>query len=140
MNKKQQCCNDMYHICQEYISYLTKIQQSGPTQIKAIIRVLQAFGCYLQKNSIELANLNIEHVNNVLMISYAIHVKTTQRLYRSYLRCFLRYLYNERNLIRQNLADLLIGPPMFAKAKPPQFLRSIEISHIIIDDISFTKG
>lgn len=174
MDKKQQCCSDMYQICQEYISYLTKIQQSGPTQIKAIIRVLQAFGCYLQKNSIKLAHLNIEHVDNFLMISYASHAKTTQRLYRSYLRCFLRYLYNERNLIRQNLADLLIGPPMFAKAKPPQFLRPnevrqlfdslphstacelrtyaqvhlayylglrpIEISHITLDDISFTKG
>jgi len=130
MDKKQQCCHDMNQICQEYVSYLTKIQQSGPTQIKAIIRVIQAFGCYLQKNSIELANLNIEHVDNFLMISYASHAKTTQRLYRSYLRCFLRYLYNQRNLIRQNLADLLIGPPMFAKAKPPQFLRPNEIRQL----------
>jgi integrase/recombinase XerD len=46
------------------------------------------------------------------------------------LRCFLRYLYNERSLIRQNLADLLIGPPMFAKAKPPQFLRPDEIRRL----------
>jgi len=174
MDKKQPCCYDMNQICQEYVSYLTKIQQSGPTQIQGIIRVIQAFGYYLKKNSIELTNINIEHVDNFLMISYASHAKTTQRLYRSYLRCFLRYLYNERNLIRQNLADLLIGPPMFAKVKPPQFLRPnevrqlfdslphstacelrtyaqvhlayfmglrpIEISHITLDDISFTKG
>jgi site-specific recombinase XerD len=130
MDKKQQCCHDMNQICQEYVSYLTKIQQNGQTQIKAIIRVIQAFGCYLQKNSIELTNINIEHVDNFLMISYASHAKTTQRLYRSYLRCFLRYLYNERNLIRQNLADLLIGPPMFAKAKPPQFLRPNEVRQL----------
>ncbi len=127
---KQQCCHDMNRICQEYIYHLTKIHQSGPTQIKGIIRVIQAFGCYLKKNSIEVININIEHVDNFLMISYASHAKATQRLYRSFLRCFLRYLYNERNLIRYNLADLLVSPPMFAKAKPPQFLRPGEVRQL----------
>ena len=93
-------------------------------------RVVKAFGDYLQKSGIELTGINIEHVDNFLMISYASHAKTTQRLYRSYLRCFLRYLYNERNLIRQKLADFLIGPPMFAKAKPPQFLRPNEVRQL----------
>ncbi len=130
MDKKQQCCHDMNQICQEYVSYLTKIHQSGQTQIEGIIRVIQALGCYLKKNSIDLTSINIEHVDNFLIISYASHAKATQRLYRSFLRCFLRYLYNERNLIRQNLADLLISPPIFAKAKPPQFLRPGEVHQL----------
>ena len=126
----QQFCHDMNQICQEYIAYLTKTQQSGPTQIKAITRVIKAFGCHLQKTGVKLTGINIEHVDNFLTMFNASYAKTTQRLYRSYLRCFLRYLYNERNLIRQNLADLLVGPPMFAKAKPPQFLRPSEVRQL----------
>jgi len=126
MSKKQQT----QQIWQEYITYLTKTQQSGPTQIKGKTRVLKAFGCHLQKTGVELTSINIEHVDNFLKMFNSSYSKTTQRLYRSYLRCFLRYLYNERNLIRQNLADLLIGPPMFAKAKPPQFLRPGEVHQL----------
>jgi integrase/recombinase XerD len=58
------------------------------------------------------------------------YARSTQRLYRSYLRCFLRYLYYERNLLNRDLAKLVIGPPVFAKAKPPKFLRSNEVRHL----------
>jgi len=127
LQQKQQAGYDMEQACQEYLSYFQKIQQSGPTQIGAITRIIKAFGRHLQESGTKLARINIEHVDEFLSIFNASYAKTTQRLYRSYLRCFLRYLYNERNLIRQNLADLLIGPPMFAKAKPPQFLRPNEV-------------
>ncbi|MBU0464168.1 MAG: site-specific integrase, partial [Proteobacteria bacterium] len=121
---------NMDQVRQEYLGYLQKIQQSGPTQIGAITRVIKAFGSYLQKHGVELTGINIEHVDEFSAMFNASYAKTTQRLYRSYLRCFLRYLYNEQSLIRQNLADLLIGPPMFAKAKPPQFLRPGEIRRL----------
>ena len=127
---KQQAGYDMEQVCQEYLSYFQKIQQSGPTQIGAITRVVRAFGRYLQKPVVKLASINIEHVDGFLAMFNTSYAKTTQRLYRSYLRCFLRYLYNERKLIRQDLADLLIGPPMFAKAKPPQFLRPCEVRQL----------
>lgn len=130
MTSKQQANYDMDQVRQEYLDYLQKIQQSGPTQTGAITRVIKAFGRYLQKPGVELTGINIEHVDEFLAMFNASYAKTTQRLYRSYLRCFLRYLYNERSLIRQNLADLLIGPPMFAKAKPPQFLRPGEIRRL----------
>ncbi len=121
---------DMVQVCQEYLDYLQRVQQSGPTQIKGITRVINRFGCYLKKSGVTLTGINIEHVDGFLAKAYMAYAKTTQRLYRSYLRCFLRYLYNERNLIQQNLADLLIGPPMFAKAKPPQFLRPGEVRQL----------
>jgi len=130
LTPKQPSGYDIDQVRLEYLVYFLKIQQRGPTQTGCMARVVKAFGDYLQKSGIELTGINIEHVDNFLMISYASHAKTTQRLYRSYLRCFLRYLYNERNLIRQNLADLLIGPPMFAKAKPPQFLRPNEVRQL----------
>ena len=130
LRQKRRICYDMDHTCREYLIYLRKTRQSGPTQIGAITRVIKAFGSYLKKSGIELTGINIEHVDDFLTMFNASYAKTTQRLYRSYLRCFLRYLYNERNLIRQNLADLLIGPPMFAKAKPPKFLRPNEVRQL----------
>ncbi len=130
LTPKQQAGYDMDQVHREYLAHFQKIHQSGPTQIGAITRVIRAFGCYLQEFGVTLTNINIEHVDGFLAVFNASYAKTTQRLYRSYLRCFLRYLYNERNLIRQNLADLLIGPPMFAKVKPPQFLRPREVRQL----------
>jgi len=127
---KQPSGYDIDQVRLEYLAYFLKTRQSGPTQIGGVTRVVKAFGDYLQKYRIELTGINIEHVDDFLRIFNASYAKTTQRLYRSYLRCFLRYLYNERNLIRQNLADLLIGPPMFAKAKPPKFLRPNEVRQL----------
>ncbi len=130
LTPKQKAVYDMDQVRQEYRGYFQKTRQSGPTQIGAITRVIKAFGCYLQKSEVELSSINIEHVDDFLGMFNASYAKTTQRLYRSYMRCFLRYLYSERDLIRQNLADLLIGPPMFAKAKPPQFLRPGEVRQL----------
>lgn len=130
LTPKQPIDYDMDQIRMEYLAYFQKIQQSGPTQIGCITRVLKAFGKHLQKNEVKFTNLNIEHVDDFLTMFNASYAKTTQRLYRSYLRCFLRYLYNERNLIKQNLADLLLSPPIFAKAKPPQFLRPCEVRQL----------
>lgn len=128
-SKSQAAC-DMDQISLEYLSYVLKIKQSGPTQLGFITRIVNAFGDYLQNAEIELPHIKIEHVDAFLAKFNASYAKTTQRLYRSYLRCFLRYLYNEKRLIHRNLAELLIGPPMFAKAKPPQFLRPSEVRHL----------
>jgi len=130
LKQKQRVCYDMDQTCREYLIYFRKTRQSGPTQIGAITRVTKALGSYLKKSRVQFTDMNIEHVDSFLAVFNATYAKTTQRLYRSYLRCFLRYLYNERNLIRQNLADLLIGPPMFAKTKPPQFLRPNEVRQL----------
>ena len=130
LQPKQSSGYDMDQVRKEYLDYFQKIQQSGPTQIGTIARVTKAFGCYLEQSGVALTGITIEHVDDFLAIFNASYAKTTQRLYRSCLRCFLRYLYCERNVIRHNLADLLIGPPMFAKSKPPQFLRSREIRQL----------
>jgi len=127
---KQPSGYDIDQVRLEYLAYFLKTQQRGPTQTNCMTRIIKAFGDYLQKSRVKLTGINIEHVDDFLAIFNAPYAKTTQRLYRSYLRCFLRYLYNERNLIRQNLADLLIGPPMFAKAKPPKFLRPNEVRQL----------
>jgi integrase/recombinase XerD len=127
---KQHICGDEAQVFREYLIYFKRTRQSGRTQMEGIARVLKAFGGYLQKSRIQLSRVHIEHVDSFLAEFNAPYAKSTQRLYRSYLRCFLRYLYHERNLLKHNLADLIRGAPMFAKAKPPKFLRPHEVRQL----------
>jgi site-specific recombinase XerD len=87
-------------------------------------------GSYLETSHIRLPDMDIEHIDAFLSSFNRPYARSTQRLYRSYLRCFLRYLYCERDLLRIDLAELVVGPPMFAKAKPPKFLRPHEIRQL----------
>jgi site-specific recombinase XerD len=42
----------------------------------------------------------------------------------------LKYLYHEKEIIRKDLATLLVGPPMFAEPTPPKFLRAEEVKRL----------
>lgn len=128
-HKPQVGC-DTVQICRQYLIHFKKTRQSGSTQIRGIKRVLEAFAAYLDTSCIRLPDVKIDHVDGFLSAFNAPYALATRRLYRSFLRGFLRYLYNERNLLTQNLADLIVGPPMFAKVKPPKFLRPHEVSRL----------
>jgi site-specific recombinase XerD len=121
---------DTAQICREYLAYYQKICQSGPTQIGTIQRVLRAFGEYLKASKIKLPDLMIEYIDDFMAAFNAPYSRNTQRLHRSMLRSFLRYLYIERNILVKNLADLLVGPPLFAKDKPPKFLRPCQVKQL----------
>lgn len=136
---KQPICCDVAETCREYLVYFQKTRQSGRTQIEGIGRILIAFSDYLEKSQIQLPDINIEHVDGFLAAFNAAYARSTQRLYRSYLRGFLRYLYCERYLLSKNLAGLVIGPPMFAKAKPPKFLRPNEVRQLF-DRLPFSTS
>lgn len=117
-------------VCREYLVYLQRTRYGGYTQIQTIGRILKALGSYLEASRIRLPDMDIEHIDAFLSAFNRPYALSTQRLYRSYLRCFLRYLYCERNLLGRDLAELVVGPPMFAKAKPPKFLRPHEIRQL----------
>ncbi len=59
---------DMERVCQEYLDYLQRVQQSGPTQISGITRVINRFGCYLKESGVALTGINIEHVDEFLQL------------------------------------------------------------------------
>lgn len=136
---KHPLCCDMGEICREYLSYFQKSRQSGPKQIEGIRRVITAFSAYLEKAQVQLPDINIAHIDGFLAVFNASCAQSTRRMYRSFLRCFLRYLYHERNVLTHNLADLIIGPPVFAKAKPPKFLRPHEI-RCLFDHLPHSTG
>jgi len=117
-------------IYEEYLTYFSRSQQVTHRRIKRIRRVFAAFNNYLQRHKIDLSSLKIEQIDAFLAQFFAPFAPATRKAYRSMIRGFLRYLYQERNIIKRNLAPLVVGAPMFAQAKPPTFLRPHEVQKL----------
>ena len=117
-------------IYEAYLFYHQISRQSSYRRAKQIQRVLRAFHQHLEKNQINLYALRIEQVDAFLAQFNAPFLPTTRRLYRSTLRGFLSYLYQQRGLLQKDLAALVVGPVLFAQKKPPTFLRPNEIKQL----------
>ena len=130
---------DTSALCDAYLAFIEERRQCDQTQKRGIRRVALAFGRYLRRSRVRLSAIRIEHVDAFLAAFTASYARGTQRLYRSYLRRFLRYLHHERHLLPRDLAALVVGPPMFAKAKPPKFLRPHEVRRLF-DHLSYGTG
>ena len=116
---------DLY---EQYLLFYKQTSRVSDNYQKHVRRLLARFHEYLQKQHIEISALKIEHLDTFMGgIKGAL---STHSLYRSQLRGFLRYLYHERKIIKRDLADLLVGPPIFAKPKPPKFLRQNELQKL----------
>jgi len=62
-------------------------------------------------------------------------------VYRSIVRGFLSYLFHQRQILKRDLAPLVVGAPMFASAKPPTFLRADELKRLFDNiDLSSQSG
>jgi len=117
-------------IYEQYLAYHKQSRQASGKKIKAIRRVLVSFYDYLQKVKINLCRLRIDHVDAFLAEFNPGFCQKTQKTYRSHLRGFLSYLHHERHIIKTDLAPLVVGAPVFSKAKPPQFLRPHEVEKL----------
>jgi integrase/recombinase XerD len=115
---------------EEYLRSHEQSKQIPYRQIKQIRRVLASFHDYLEKAKIPLSRLKIEQVDSFLAAFHKRFAPATCKSYRSYLRGFLTYLYQERRILNRDLAPLVVGAPVFAHAKPPQFLRSHEVQRL----------
>ena len=110
-------------IYEDYLAHHERSHGVAYRQIKRIKRVLAALHAYLQRHKINLSSLKIEQIDTFLAEFFAPFAPATCKAYRSMIRGFLRYLYQERRIIKRDLAPLVVGAPMFAQAKPPTFLR-----------------
>lgn len=121
-------CEKLPEIFEEYIAYYTRSRQ--PADLRYIKRVLSALNKYLHRSGMDIAALKIEHLDNFLAGFGSHSDRSTQHQNRSGLRGFLRYLYQERGILKKDLAPLIIGAPLFARAQPPRFLRPQEIKQL----------
>ena len=117
-------------IYEQYVAYCKKAHQVRPDKIINIQRVLSAFNDYLNDSKIKLLSIRIEQIDAFLSEFNKPFKQSTCRLYRSYLRGFLSYLYHQKRILRRDLAPLVVGAPQFAKAKPPKFLRPVEVKRL----------
>lgn len=123
--KAQSSLPDIY---EHYLFYHQQTLQVSPGHLRQVGRVLSALHEYLEKHGILLSSLNIEHLD-AFMATFKVS-QNTRRIYRYYLRGFLKYLYHERKIIKRDLAPLLVGPPMFAQPKLPKFLRPQQLRQL----------
>jgi integrase/recombinase XerD len=117
-------------IYEEYLIYNQKTHQACDRKLKHIKVVLIAFHKFLEKHHMKFCTLTIEKIDGFLFEYLAEYKENTCRVYRSHLRGFLRYLFHERKLLSTDLAPLIVGPPQFSKAKPPNFLRPHELKKL----------
>ncbi len=114
-------------IYEDYLTYQQTHRQATERLISSIKRVLLAFNQYLQLHKIDLGSLKIEQVDAFLAQFLTPFAAATCRIYRGRLRGFLTYLYHERNILKRDLAPLVVSRREYAQAKPPNFLRPQQI-------------
>lgn len=119
---------ELPEIYEQYFLYLAQTRGIPQTQINSVRRVLASFHAYLESHKIKLSALKIKHLD-AFMAEFKV-AKTTLKTYRHLLRGFLKYLYQERRILKRNLAPLLVGARLFEQKKPPRFLRPREIQKL----------
>ena len=113
-----------------YLAYYQRRRQVPNRRIKQAQRVFSAMHDYLKKHKIHLSGLKIDHIDDFLAEFFTPFSPATRKVYRSVIRGFLKYLYYERRIIKKDLAPLIVGAPIFSRAKPPSFLRPHEIKKL----------
>jgi integrase/recombinase XerD len=115
-------------IYEHYLRYQEHGHQVSSGHLSHTRRMLGWFHDYLEKHSVSLPNLKIEHLDEFMAQFNVAH--STHKLYRSTLRVFVRYLYHQKKMIKRDLAPLLGGPPHYGQSKPPKFLRPEEVKKL----------
>jgi len=121
---------DLPEIYEQYLIYYEQSRQVPYSQIKHIRRVLASFSQFLERLTIELDQIKIEHMDAFMAEFHQRLTPGTCKTYRFHLRGFLKYLYQERKILPKDLAPLVVGAPLFAQAQPPKFLRPQELQKL----------
>jgi len=117
-------------IFEDYLQYRQDVHQTDTHQLKGIRRVLSALCDHLSRHGITPAGLRIEQLDAFMAEFCQSFSSRTCGTYRTIVRGFLSYLYQQRGILKKDLAPLLVGAAQFAKAKPPKFLRTHEVKQL----------
>jgi site-specific recombinase XerD len=126
-------------IFEDYLQYRQDGHQTDTRQLNCIGRVLSALCDYLTGHSITVGRLRIEDLDAFMAEFCQPFCPGTCGNYRSIVRGFLSYLYQQRGILKKDLAPLLIGAVQFAKAKPPKFMRPHEVQQLF-ESLSVTSA
>lgn len=137
----EQVRKELPEIYEQYLQYYKSSRQLGENKISKERNILAMLNDYLATKRIELKKIKIETMDSFLAERCRkLHPLTGQRE-RSRLRGFLRYLYQERKILRRDLADFVVSKPQFAQSTPPKFLRPHEMKELFAGiDKNTVKG
>jgi len=113
---------------ERYLDYY-KTQVRRKETVQRVRKILTGLDVYLQELDITFCKISIEQVDHFLARYNKNFTPGTSRTYRSHIRKFLKYLYQEGH-IKKDLAPLVVSPPDFARSKPPKFLRPNEVQKL----------
>jgi len=126
MDTKEVLLPEVY---QRYLDYFQKTSQVCRLHVLNTRRVLVLFSRWVAREEIKLEKFEIEDNDRFQEeVSNRYGVKNREH-HRSVLRGLFRWLHQQR-IIRRNLAPLVIGPPQYARAVPPKFLRPAELQKL----------
>jgi len=117
------------HIYEKYLFCIREGKAISIENVKTSRRVLASFHAYHEQHKIALSALKVEHIDAFQTEFIKPFATMTRRIYRSKLRGFLSYLFDEK-VTRKNLAYLVVSPRVFNQPKPPKFLRPQEIKKL----------
>lgn len=117
-------------IFEEYLHYCATTRYDTEKMVQHIRRVLEAFYRYLGRNNLNLAAITIEQIDAFNQEYNAAYARQSQKLNRTCLKLFLKFLYHEHRVLKRDIAALLNAPRIFHRTKPPCFLRTDEIQQL----------
>ena len=120
--------NKIPEVLEQYLYYYSA-QVRRMHSVYCMRKIISGLNLYLQKSNIALCKISIEQIDHFLALHNKNYAPATCRVNRSYLREFLKYLY-QNEYIKKNLAPLVKSPPEFARSKPPKFLRPKEVEKL----------
>ncbi|RUM47986.1 MAG: integrase [Desulfocapsa sp.] len=127
-------CRKLKNLPIPYETYLSDSLTNGSISVQRIAgcrKTLLLLSSWLTRQECNLQQLRIDQVDHFLSAISKDYAPATMQRHRSSLRGFLSWLY-QNSIIRRNLALLVVGPPQYAAAKPPRFLRADEIKKLFM--------
>jgi len=125
VRKPTEALPDIY---EEYLAHYKDTRNVAEERVRTCRRVFSGLHRYLHHD--QLNTLTIQEVDSFLKHFNAEYDPKTHCTHRSCMRGFLQYLYFQRNILQKDLSTLLSGPPHYAQAKPPRFLRPKELDRL----------
>lgn len=112
-----------------YLHHFATTRPASHGKLPGIRRLLTELHTHLSREKTPLAAVTIKQLDIVLAANTAGLQPGTRQTRRSWLRGFLRYLY-QMEVLSKNLAELVIGARQYGDTKSPKFLRPEEIRRL----------
>jgi len=127
-------------IYEEYLAQYAELRQVHRLHLLRARKLLGTLHEHLNSKNIPLRSLTIEQIDMFLADYNRSYARVSQQNNRSYVRGFLRYLFEQRRTITKDLAALVVGAPVFAHCTPPKFLRPHEVQTLFSSQSLSTPG